>query len=101
MARARRFAAPRCCGATQRQRSCPRSGRRDALASDQVRRVVGLVGAARVNIDLWHAVLALSMLGLVVWLPGLALCRLLAPSQGRLAALACAPAAGSALLYCT
>lgn len=49
--------------------------------------------------ELWRIALALLLLGLTVWVPGLALLRALAPGMSRLTAVAAAPAAGSGLLY--
>jgi hypothetical protein len=49
--------------------------------------------------EAWRALLALVLLGLVAWVPGYALHRLLLPTRGRLAALATAPALSAGLLY--
>lgn len=49
--------------------------------------------------ELWRAGVALGMLALVAWVPGLALHRLLAPQRSRAEAVAVAPALSAGLLY--
>ena len=51
------------------------------------------------NTDPWHALLALVLLVLLQWVPGLALCRLLVRDAPPLARLAIAPAVSTGLLY--